>query len=416
MSNSLDLDYVRRQFPALNGEWVFFDNAGGSQTLHTVVERIGEFLLGSDVQLGASYAVSRTAGERLAEARRALALLVNAQRPEEIVMGPTSTALLRNLGLAMASQLQPGDEIIVSSADHEVNISPWLDLERLGVVTKTWHFDPDSLALDLDVLAGLLSPRTRLVSVTHTSNIFGSINPIAEIARLVHAHGAKLCVDGVAYAPHRLIDVQALDVDFYVFSLYKVFGPHHAVMYGRHDHLLGLDSIYHRRIAPSAVPNKLEPGNANYELAYGCTAIVDYLKDLGGDAEHANDRARLAAAFDAIAAHETRLGETLLAYLRSHPRVRIIGQPTAEATSRVPTISFVVAGADSERIVRCVDEHRIGIRFGDFYSCQIVDELDLRASQGVVRVSMVHYNTVAEVQRLIPALDEAIEKSLVENG
>jgi selenocysteine lyase/cysteine desulfurase len=206
---SCDSDYVRSQVPALTGDWIFFDNAGGSQTLQRVVDRIGEFLLSSNVQLGASYAVSVAAGERLLQARRRLAQLINAARPEEIVMGPTTTQQLRSLAQALAGQFQPGDEILVSNADHEVNLSPWLELEKQGVIIKFWRFDPQSLELDLNALDQLMTARTRLVCFTHTSNIFGSINPVADISRFVHDRGARVCVDAVAYAPHRLIDVQA---------------------------------------------------------------------------------------------------------------------------------------------------------------------------------------------------------------
>ena len=146
---------------------------------------------------------------------------------------------------------------------------------------------------DLDALDRLMGPRTRLVCVTHASNILGTINPIRDIADFVHARGAKICVDGVAYAPHRAIDVQALDVDFYVFSLYKTYGPHLAVMYGRYAHLLELDGLYHYFYGKEKVSAKLEPGNPNYELAWGCAAIVDYLETLGEGEGPAGDRARL---------------------------------------------------------------------------------------------------------------------------
>jgi cysteine desulfurase family protein (TIGR01976 family) len=404
-----DSDYVRSQFPALNGDWIFFDNAGGSQTLQRVVDRIGEFLLSSNVQLGASYAVSVAAGERLLQARRRLAQLINAARPEEIVMGPTTTQLLRSLAQALAGQFQPGDEIIVSNADHEVNISPWLELEKQGVIIKFWRFDPQSLELDLNALDQLMTARTRLVCFTHTSNIFGSINPVADISRFVHERGARVCVDAVAYAPHRLIDVQAWDVDFYVFSCYKVYGPHHALLYGKYQQLLELDSIYHRFVGKDRVPNKLEPGNCNYELAYGCIGIVDYLEELGARIDGAvSGRAALAGAFAAITRHEQDLSERLLSYLRGKNHIRIIGRHSAAASLRVPTISFVADGRDSAAIVRHIDQYRIGIRYGDFYSCRLVEDLKLNHANGVVRVSMVHYNTIAEVDRLIGHLEEVL--------
>lgn len=405
---ALEIDFVRRQFPALDSGWIFFDNAGGSQTLQRVVERIGDFMLSSNVQLGASYQISVDAAARVDTARRQLALLVNARRAEEIVMGPTTTAMLRNLAQAMAGRIRPGDEIIVSNADHEVNISPWLELQKHGAVVKFWRFDPHSYELRLEQLRTLLNPRTRLVCMTQTSNIFGTIYPVADIARIVHECGAQICVDAVAYAPHRLIDVQAWDVDYYAFSCYKLYGPHHAVLYGKYENLLALDSIYHCFIDKSKVPAKLEPGNCNYELAFASAGIVDYLDELGRRLGAPPGRPALTAAFAAIAQYEQGLSEKLLAYLRGKNNVRIIGRADAAHAGRVPTISFVADGRDSEQIVRAIDKQRIGIRYGDFYSCRLIDDLGLRQNNGVVRVSMVHYNTVQEVGRLIDCLDAVI--------
>ena len=146
---------------------------------------------------------------------------------------------------------------------------------------REWRVDPDTFELDLAALERLLGPRTRLVCVTHCSNVLGTIMPIAEIARLVHAAGAELCVDGVAYAPHRRVDVQALGCDWYVYSFYKTYGPHQAVLWGRHERLLELDSLNHWFIGKDRVPYKLQPGNVNYELAWGCAGIPDYLDALG---------------------------------------------------------------------------------------------------------------------------------------
>jgi cysteine desulfurase family protein (TIGR01976 family) len=401
----LDLDRVRASFPALESGWAFFDNAGGSQVLRTVAERVSDYLLTTSVQLGASYAVSQAASARYAQARATVARLLNAARPEEIVFGPSTTQLMRNLAAAMASQLRPGDEIVLTDFDHESNIGPWLGLAERGVVFRTWHADPMTGEIDLADLAALLRPRTKLVCVTHASNILGTINPIADIAALVHAHGARLCVDAVAYAPHRAVDVQACGADYYVFSFYKVYGPHFAVMWGRHEHLLELDGLYHWFYGKDKVPGKLEPGNANYELAWGCTGIVDYLDGLGGGT---GDRHAIDRAFDAIAVHEEALSERLLSWLRERNDVRIVGRRESDAALRVPTIAFKVDGRDSQDIVRQVDEDRIGIRHGDFHSRRLVERLGLMDEGGVVRVSMVHYNTLAEVDRLVGSLDRAI--------
>jgi cysteine desulfurase family protein (TIGR01976 family) len=402
--STLDLDAVRAAFPGLADGFVFFDNAGGSQVLRQVADRVRDYMLTTSVQLGASYNVSERALARVTEARARIATLLGAGRPEEIVLGPSTTQLMRNLCAAMASQFQEGDEIILTDFDHESNIGPWQPLRERGVVVKTWSLDPATCEIDLDELDRLLSPRTKLVCVTHTSNILGTINPIAEIARRVHAAGARLCVDAVAYAPHRAVDVQALGADYYVFSFYKVYGPHFAVMWGRYEHLLELDGLYHWFYGRDKIPTKLEPGNMNYELAWGCCGIVDYLEDLGGGA----GRPGIERAFAAIAAHEEALSARLLSWLDSRNDLRVVGRREASRDARVPTIAFKAQGRDSEAIVRAVDRHRIGIRFGDFHSRRLVERLGLSDGNGVVRVSMVHYNTVAEVDRLVGALDEAL--------
>lgn len=400
----LDLAQVRAAFPALAGDWAFFDNAGGSQVLARVADRIRDYLLTTSVQTGASYALSQEATRRVGEARAALAHLVHARRPEEIVLGPSTTVLMRFLALAMARRFQPGDEIVLTNFDHESNIGPWLTLAERGVVFRHWTIDPKSYEIDLADLGKLMTARTRLVCVTHCSNILGTINPIRAIADLVHAHGAELCVDAVAYAPHRAIDVQAFDADYYVFSFYKVFGPHFAMLYGRHEKLLELDGLYHYFYGRDAVPTKLEPGNANYELAWGCAGIVDYLGELGGG----GDRAAIERAFEAIAAHEEMLAERLLDYLRRRNDVTIIGRREGAREFRVPTISFKALGREASAVTRALDAHKIGMRHGDFHSRRLVEALGLADQGGVLRVSMVHYNTLQEVDRLILALDEAL--------
>jgi cysteine desulfurase family protein (TIGR01976 family) len=401
----LDLDFVRSQFPALADGFVYFDNAGGSLVLKPVADRISDYLLTTSVQTGASYEHSRRATARLAEARARIALLIGANRPEEIVLGPSTTVLCQFLARAMESRIAPGDEIVVTDFDHESNIGAWRALERRGAVIKVWSLDRDSLEIDLEALDRLMSERTKLVAVTHASNILGTINPIAEIARRVHARGAEIVVDAVAYAPHRAVDVAAFDVDYYVFSFYKTYGPHFAVLYGKYDKLLALDGLYHYFYGKDKVPMKLEPGNTNYELAWGSAAIVDYIDALGGGA---GDRAAIERAFADIATHEAELAERLLGFLRSRNDVRIIGRRDSDMARRVPTLSFKVNDRDSAAIVEKVDADRIGIRYGDFHSRRLIEHLDLVPNSGVVRVSMVHYNTLDEVDRLIGSLERAL--------
>lgn len=409
----LDMDYVRSQFPGLHNGWTLFDNAGGSQIVRPAVERITEFLYHKNVQIGGSYPASVAAAEALLEARQAMQTWVNARLPEEIVFGPTTTALLQNLARAMRRQLQAGDEIIVTDFDHESNIGCWEQLAEFGVVIRSWPLDRQTQSLRLADLDALLSSRTRLVCVTHVSNILGTIHPVADIAERVHAAGARLCVDAVAYAPHRSIDVQAWDVDYYLFSLYKAYGPHQAVMYGKHDHLLELDTLYHYFYGKDKVPAKLEPGNANYELANSAVGIVAYLASLGAVAgEHATRRERIACGFDAIRRQEDALVDRLLDWLDARADIHIVGTARNTDSMRVPTVAFRIEGRSAADMARAMERYRIAIRFGDFHSRRLIEALALQDHDGVVRVSMVHYNTLAEVDALTAALCEVLSREV----
>jgi cysteine desulfurase family protein (TIGR01976 family) len=420
---TLNIDYTRSQFPALSREWVFFDNAGGTQILKPVVRRIVEYFSSSNVQLGASYDVSRVAVERVAAAAEAMAAYVNAPDASEVVMGPSTSMLVRILSLCLCETWAPGDEVIVTNCDHEANIGPWVDLAKKGITVKTWRLNPDTLDLHLEDLKALMTERTRLVAVTHCSNILGRINPVRDIARFVHDRGALVCVDGVAYAPHRRIDVQELDVDFYAFSFYKTYGPHYALLYGKRDHLLRMPGINHFFIGETDVPYKFQPGSVNYELSYGMLGLWDYLNKLAethgfdggggasdrGYADASSDRgAQLDFVFDLVARYEETLAARLLDYLASKPGVRLIGPPAADRALRAPTMSFVVEGRKSDSITLEVDKHKIGIRYGDFYARRLIDDLGLSPQNGVVRVSVVHYNTLDEVNRLIDVFERLL--------
>lgn len=406
---NLDLARIRTAFPALAADTVFLDNAGGSQVLGRVADRIHAYLLHDNVQLGASYPASQRAGDRVLAARRSIAELVNAPHDDEIVMGPSTTALIATLVEALRPGMLAGDEVVVTESDHEANIGAWTRLAQSGVVIRIWRVDVAQLSLALEDLDALIGPRTRWIAMTQASNILGTVNPVAEVARRAHAVGARLCVDAVAYAPHRLLDVKACGADAVVFSFYKVFGPHYAVLWVERDLLLSLPSLNHFFIGQDVLPYKLQLGNVNYELSWGCAGIAEYLREVGTELGALGDnRSRMQAAFDAFARHEDALAEQVLAWLRDRPGVRIIGLPSVTTGERVPTISFVVEGYRSETIVRCADAHGIGIRFGDFYARRLMEALGLQKYGGVVRISIAHYNTSDEIQRLLGALDEAI--------
>jgi selenocysteine lyase/cysteine desulfurase len=261
----------------------------------------------------------------------------------------------------------------------------------------------DSQRLEPEDLRRLLSDRTRLVCFTHASNILGETLPVAEITRMVHDHGARVVVDGVAYAPHRPIDVRDWGVDFYAFSLYKVYGPHCAVLYVRGSEMESLANLNHEFMDRSHGPGKLEPGAFPYELLYGARGVPQYLRELSGRIAGDKAAGSFGPAYAAIGAHEHRLSSRLLSYLAAEPAVRIIGDERP-GPARLPTISFVVRGCRSSEIPVRLDPQGIGIRWGHFYAPRLIERLGLTERDGVVRVSMVHYNTLEEVDRLISGL------------
>jgi cysteine desulfurase family protein (TIGR01976 family) len=408
----MDIQRLRERFAGLDSDVALFDNAGGSQILRSVIRRISEYYEDCNVQHGASYSTSRRAVERVAEARAAMATWVNAADPSEIVLGPSTTQLARILAESIGRNLGPSDEVIVTNCDHEANIGPWVELERLGVKLKTWSVDPIALELRLDDLQGLMTDRTRLVAWTHASNVLGRINPTKAFAEFVRERGALSCVDGVAFAPHRAIDVRDLGIDFYLLSLYKLFGPHLAMLYGRRQLLLELPAVNHFFIAEDDLPYKFQPGGANYELSSSLVGLWDYVEEVdswlhpGGAGS--DRRAKLERVFTAFAEREAILAEKVLSFLRTKSTVRIVGPQESDPAHRVSTVSFAVEGRASEEIVLATDKAKVAIRYGDFYAHRLIDDLGLRPLGGIVRASFLHYNTEAEVDRLLEVLDQEI--------
>jgi cysteine desulfurase family protein (TIGR01976 family) len=397
----LDADWVRPRFTALDTGWAFMENAGGSLPLVTCVNRITDYLTRCPVQVGASYGPSAEATRRLEEARTGLAGLFAtgggpAPDPTRLAIGASTTSLFSRLARALAPTLAPGDEIVVTDVDHEANIGPWLRLEERGVRIRTWHVNRDSRRLEPEELDPLLGERTRLVCFTHASNILGSATPAAAITAKARSVGARVCIDGVAFAPHRAVSLASIGADWYGFSLYKVFGPHCAVLACGGDDAASLANLNHAWMKAPSPATRLEPGAFPYELAWGAGAVPAYLADFGG--HHG------AAAFEVITAHERRLVTTLLEGLTASGRVRIVGDPDP-GPDRLPTVSFLVDGRSPADIVAATDAACIGIRHGHFYAPRLLEALGIAPEPGVIRVSLAHYNTRTEVERLLGVLE-----------
>ena len=266
---------IRSRFPALAGETVFLENAGGSQVPQSVVDRMRDYMLGSYVQLGASYPLSVRASATVDEARSFVKTLFGGG-DGAVVLGPSTSALLQMLSDCYARVLEPGREVVVARSGHEANVGPWVRLERVGVKVRWWEVDPDSYDSPIDALEGLLTDRTALVAFPHVSNLLGGIADVAAITKLAHSAGARVVVDGVAYAPHRAMDVEAWGADWYGFSTYKVYGPHMAALWGRREAMAGLEGPNHFFVAPDDVPYKLELGGVSHEGCAGLLGVRDY--------------------------------------------------------------------------------------------------------------------------------------------
>ena len=405
----LDTAFARAHFPALSGPWALFENAGGTLAAAQVLERIRTYMAECQVQPGAAYPAAARAAGMIADSHRAMAAMINAA-PEEVMIGPSTSMNVFLLAQALRPGLREGDEIVVTDLDHEANVGAWRRLAADGITLREWRFDADSMALAPEGLAALLGERTRLVCFGHCSNITGSFTDVAALVRMIHDAGALACVDGVAYAAHRAIDVKAWDVDFYLCSTYKLYGPHLALLYGKREHL-ELAAPLNHFFLDDELPLKLNPGGPNHELSAGLAGIAAYLDALHAHHEGETNRplqGRLAALFERVAAHEEALGAPLLDFLASRHGVRLIGNPSADRSVRVPTFSFTVEGRDAGEIARAVASHEVAVGAGDFYAARCIRALGLAERGGVVRASMVHYNTGEEVGRLIRALDRAI--------
>jgi cysteine desulfurase family protein (TIGR01976 family) len=399
-----DVRAIRDWYPTLTDDFVYLENAGGSQVPGCVPEAIADYMRSCYVQVGAVYPASCRATDVVAEAHRFIEQYVGAGASGKVVLGASSTALIHLVANAYGEILQPGDEIVVAETNHEANATPWARLERFGVVVRIWHVNPATFECSLDELRELLNERTKIVAFPQVSNLLGEIVDVPEITRIVHAAGAKVFVDGVAYAPHGFIDVERWGVDWYVYSNYKVYGPHMASLYGRHDAFAELTGPNHYFIPREALPGKWELGALNHEGCAGLLALRPYLRFLAGRNE--DSRATIEAACATMCALEAPLTSRLIEYLERKDGVRIIGPGSRRPA--VGTISFVSDRVRSAELPVELAQRGIGIRAGHMYAMRLCEALQIDPSDGVVRISLLHYNTMEEIERTIEALDQVL--------
>jgi cysteine desulfurase family protein (TIGR01976 family) len=408
MQPTFDVAAVRKKFPALaqrhgEREAVFFDGPAGSQVPESVIAAIGDYLRTMNANHGGVFATSRRSDALLDEAHRAAADFVGTDDPDCCYFGGNMTSLTFALSRALSRTWTVGDEIMVTRLDHDGDVSPWVLAARdAGVTVRHIGIRPDC-TLDLDDFRRQLSPRTRLVAVGAASNAVGTVNPVAEMAAAAHAVGAKLFCDAVHYAPHRLIDVAAWDVDFLVCSAYKFFGPHVGLMYGKRELLESL-TAYKLRPAPNELPGKWMTGTQNHECIAGVLAAINYLADLGRDDASPTRRAALKSAFEKIAAYERPLAERFQRGVDQLAQFKSWGiTDVGRFGERVATFSISHRTLPSIEVARRLDAAGVYAWHGNFYALPLTETLGVEPA-GLVRIGLLHYNTSEEVDYALKVL------------
>jgi cysteine desulfurase family protein (TIGR01976 family) len=387
LNPTLDLDRVRERFSSLQEGFAFMDAPGGSQVPDEVGDAIARALREASANLGAGYATSHRVKEILERAEANAARFLGCE-PHEITFGPNMTSLDFTFSRTVGRDFAPGDEILVSSADHDGGVAPWLELARdRDLVVKHIELNPDT-TLDFDDLAAKLSDRTRVVAFAWASNAVGTIVDAARACRMAHEAGALAWIDAVHYAAHEPIDVRAIDADVLICSPYKFCGPHLGMAYGKTE-VTEAWRPYKARPAPTdPLGRRFVTGTLPYELLAGFNATIDYLGSIGG--------------FAAIEPYERALGERFLAGISD--RVTVYGLPAMEG--RVPTFLVNVDGVPAADVAAQLAEQQVGVWAHDsWYSLDLYKRLGYE--KDAIRIGFIHYNTTDEVDRLVAGLESA---------
>ena len=405
----LSVAQIREAFPALkrraNGSLVaYFDGPGGTQVPTVVVEAISDYLLHHNANTHWHYPTSVETDRIIESARAAMADFLHAA-PNEIVFGANMTTLTFHLARALGRGCTAGDEIVVTELDHHANIAPWHALaQERDLRIRTARMKPETGQLDWQHFSEQLSRRTKLVAIGAASNALGTINDVPRAAELAHAHGAQLFVDAVHFAPHQLVDVQALGCDFLACSAYKFYGPHLGILFGRHELLTAVD-FPKLEPAPNDAPERGETGTQNHEGIAGAEAAINFLASLG---EGGRRRERLASAFAALESQGQELVRRLWLGLEGIEGVKTWGPRPDEL--RTPTVAFTLPRMPAREVASGLAKKGIFVSDGDFYAATVVARLGLAERGGLVRAGCACYTTVEEVERLIDGVRELAQK------
>jgi len=407
----MELQKLRRQFPALmqqvNGQSpIFLDGPGGSQVPQSVLSAMSAYLGYYNSNLGGAFFSSDKTVSLMDNARQAVADLLNAPSKEQIVFGANMTSLTFSFSRAISRDWQAGDEVIVTNADHFSNVSSWRQAaEDKGALVHAVKINEADCTLDLAHYKSLLNDKTKLVAVTYASNTTGSINDIKQIVELAHQVGALVYVDAVHYAPHELIDVQALNCDFLACSAYKFFGPHVGIVYGKREHLEGF-TPYKVEPAKDVIPGRWETGTQSFEGLAGVIAAIDYIASLSDLPESTPRRERLAQAFAHTKEHEMALSAYFLKRLADFPQIRLYGiEDESRLAERTPTFALTFEGLAPREVSAFLGKQHMCVWDGNFYAQGLCEQLGVMDKGGVVRIGCMHYNTIEELEKLFSVFE-----------
>ena len=409
----LDIDFVRQQFTQLKDQpdFVFASNAGGSYVCNQVNEIFEHYNRHTRVQPYSRFSSSREAGEAMDRAKQAWASALNIDL-SELTIGPSTSMNTYVMAQSMGENWKAGDEIIVTNQDHEANSGVWRRkaIDK-GVVIHEWKVNPVTGLLDTDDLVSMLNDKTRWVFFSHCSNLVGTANPVAIITKLIKAHsGAKVFVDGVAYAPHHVCDLKALGVDGYVFSLYKVFGPHQSIMYINQSIRAELASQAHYFLKGDPAKD-FNPAGPQHAQVAACAGVIDYFELL--HSHHFDDSSvgmpqKLDDIHNLVLQHENYLAAPILDFLDAHADIRLIGKTSVNDNDRAPTIAFKPLKQSAQTLAHRLQDGNVGTENGNFYAYRLVTDLGIDPEDGVVRISLVHYNRQQDVSKILAELDRAL--------
>ncbi|MFO1065063.1 MAG: cysteine desulfurase-like protein [Pirellulales bacterium] len=405
---------LRAEFPALQRQWqgrgvIYLDGPAGSQVPEAVIHAVSDYYRAHNANRAGKFATSRETDELMNEAHCAAAAWFGVDDPNETVFGANMTTLTFQFSRAHSRTWQAGDRVVVTSLDHDANVSPWrLAAADRGVEVRTVRVRTEDATLDFDDFRAALNERTRMVAITCASNSVGTRTPVKQLIEWAHQCGAEVYLDAVHYAPHSLLDVKAWNADFCVCSAYKFFGPHVGLLWGRAARLAELQA-YKVEPAPSQAPGKWMTGTQNHAAICGVRAAIDYLCGIGrqvaGDASLAR-RAALCNAFSAIEQYEMNLAKRLITGLAAIPNVRVFGiTDPARFTERVPTVVLSIGDLNSADSAAKLDKRGIYCWHGHYYAIAICDALG-QSQRGMVRLGLMHTNTREEVERTLEAVAE----------